>query len=162
MKKTEKKAAKPAKKSAKKKNAKNGGGFDFNSKQLQKEFNKRMKVVVQEVKKDTEKAIKVLMKEAKQKIHAGSEFVRHDVLKSLVSQYEHVAEKVEHAIGIDHAEAPPAPDSKAAAPAARRRAPATRQAPVAGSDATRPAATTRNRKTAKPMATANAGGSQAA
>jgi hypothetical protein len=101
MKKTDKSTDKNKKKSGKKKNAKAAGAFDFNSKQLQKEFNKRMKVLVGEVKKDTDKTIKALMKEAKLKIHASSEFIRNDVLKSIVAQYESV-------VGPDTADVKPA------------------------------------------------------
>jgi alanyl-tRNA synthetase len=180
MKKTEKKAEKTTKKSGKKKSSKNGGGFDFNSKQLQKEFNKRMKVLVQEVKKDTEKAIKVLMKEAKQKIHAGSEFVRHDVLKSMVAQYEHVAEKVEDVLGIEHGEHKPAAKATPAKAATRRPADSRSQTTTASSGTTRrPAAsptqsstgssgttrrpaTTRARKTVPPMTAASQGEGHAA
>jgi hypothetical protein len=180
MKKTEKKADKATKKSTKKKSTKDKGGFDFNSKQLQKEFNKRMKVLVQEVKKDTEKTIKVLMKEAKQKIHAGSEFVRHDVLKSMMAQYENMAEKVEDVLGIEHEQHKPAAKAGPAKPAARRpaasrsqlKAPATgttRRPAASGSQATDAATSTsrrpappRTRKAAPPMAAASPGEGQAA
>lgn len=171
MKKTEKKAEKTTKKSGKKKNAKAGGSYEFNSKELQKEFNKKMKVLVQEVKKDTEKAIKVLMKEAKEKIHAGSEFVRHDVLKSMVAQYEHVAEKVEDVLGIEHGEHKPA--AKEAPPKAatrtqtstahsgttRRQAASRARTSTTNSD-TAPAS--RTRKTVPPMTAASQGEGHAA
>jgi hypothetical protein len=158
MKKTDKKSDK--KKTGKKKSAKSGEAFSFDSKQLQKEFNKRMKVLVAEVKKDTQKTIKVLMKEAKQKISAGSEFVRNDVLKSIVAQYENV-------VGADQGDQKPAPktrtksrDASASQPAAP---PTVRKRATARQPSTAAAATKRARKTTTPvMATTNQGREQAA
>ena len=93
MKKTEKKEDKKKaekKKTGKKKSATNKDSLKLASKQLQKEFNKKMKALVKEVRKDTQTTIKTIMKEAREKIHAGSEFIMNDVLKAVVTQYEHL------------------------------------------------------------------------
>ena len=86
MKKPDKKAE--SKKSGKKKKAKKEDSYKLASKQLQKEFNKKMKALVLEIKKDTQNTIKSLIKEANNKIHAGSDFIMNDVLKSAMAQYE--------------------------------------------------------------------------
>jgi alanyl-tRNA synthetase len=152
MKKTEKKTDKAKKKSGQKKLANKGGGFDFNSKQVQKEFTKRMKVMVQEVKKDTEKTIKALLKEAKQKIQVGSEVVRRDVLKSIVTQYDQVVGQVEKVAGTDHGNPKPAPKTSVAA-AGRQASPS--RSGTAGpqtKDSSPPRATaTRTRKNGLPV-----------
>lgn len=147
-----KKTDKTKKKSGKKKNAKNTGGFEFDTKQLQKEFNKRMKVLVDEVKKETQQTIKVLMKEAKERLHASSEFVRNDVLKSIITQYENLTTP-------EYEEAPHAPKTRAAAttrkaagttPAKTTRSPRTSGAAKTTGTAKTSTATgaTRGRKTA--------------
>ena len=91
MKKAEKKENKKnteKKKSGKKKMAKQEDSFESASKAFQQEFNKKMKALVKEVKKDTQNTIKTVMIEAREKIQAGSEFIMNDVLKAVVTQYE--------------------------------------------------------------------------
>lgn len=73
------------KKEGKKKTAANTDNNKLTSKQLQRDFNKRMKVLVREVRKETQVTIKNVLKEAKRKINEGSEFVMNDVLNSIVN-----------------------------------------------------------------------------
>lgn len=89
MKKTEKKTEK--KKSNKKKGAPKDDGLKTASKQLQKEFNKKMKALVETIQQDTERTIKTLMQEAREKIKSGSASVMNDVLASVTAQYQNLA-----------------------------------------------------------------------
>ncbi|MGV3642489.1 MAG: hypothetical protein ACO1NZ_18340 [Adhaeribacter sp.] len=147
-----KKTDKTKKKAGKKKNAKNTGGFEFDTKQLQKEFNKRMKVLVDEVKKETQQTIKVLMKEAKERLQASSEFVRNDVLKSIITQYETLT-------APEYEEAPAASPTRTTGTAATRAT--TRKRTAAASTGTARATSTRAGKTAgtaKPAGTTKTAG----
>ncbi len=79
---------KPEKKKTGKKKAAPGNTNKLASKDLQRDFNKRMKILVRDIKKETQATIKSVLKEAKRKIHEGSEFVMNDVLNSIVTTVE--------------------------------------------------------------------------
>lgn len=55
---------------------------------MQQDFNKRMKILVRDIKKETQATIKNALKEARLKLNEGSEFVMNDVLNSIVSTVE--------------------------------------------------------------------------
>lgn len=79
---------KPEKKKTGKKKAAAGNTNKLASKDLQRDFNKRMKILVRDIRKETQITIKNVLKEAKRKIHEGSEFVMNDVLNSIVTTVE--------------------------------------------------------------------------
>ena len=80
------------KKEGKKKAAGANSGNKLATKQLQRDFDKRMKVLVRDIKKETQATIKNALKEAKRKLNEGSEFVMNDVLNSIVNTVD-TAEK---------------------------------------------------------------------
>lgn len=81
MKKTEKKKT-GKKKAAGEKSNKSA------SKQMNRDFNKKMKTLVRDIKKETQTTIKNVLKDAKRKLNEGSEFVMNDVLNSIATTVE--------------------------------------------------------------------------
>lgn len=85
---------KPEKKKTGKKKATAKNPNKLGSKDLQRDFNKRMKILVRDIKKETQVTIKNALKEAKRKLHEGSEFVMNDVLNSIVTTVEGAEEAI--------------------------------------------------------------------